>query len=328
MQTQKNNIFSKLSRARFLIIITAFLLFDCKKNDNSNEIVNEIEVFTLDNGLYGYRYTNGDTLIKPIYTSAEPFSDGLALVEKDSKKYFIDKTGKVVINITYDEAHSFSEGLALIKKGELYGYIDTEGKEVIKPEYYYAEDFKEGLAGVGFYNKSEYGYIDKTNTMVIANVFTYAYPFSEGLGLVKLGDNYLFIDKAGTTKLKLTYDYVEPFKNGWAKVNDRGKWGFVNKAGNEMKGGIFYGEVQDFENGMAEVTYRNKKGLISTEGNQILPFEFSLITRLSGTELFEVQKLNTGEVTNYMNGGEWGVFDKSGKEIIPVEYQQLQGIRF
>ncbi len=66
----------------------------------------------------------------------------------ESKYGFIDKSGKVVIEPQFDDAEPFSEGLAKVEKDDKYGFIDKSGKVVIEPQFDDAEPFSEGLAKV------------------------------------------------------------------------------------------------------------------------------------------------------------------------------------
>ena len=66
-----------------------------------------------------------------------------------AKKYgFIDKSGKVVIELQFDDAGYFSEGLACVEKDDKYFFIDKSGKVVIEPQFDEVGDFSEGLAKV------------------------------------------------------------------------------------------------------------------------------------------------------------------------------------
>src|SRR5690348_3746874 len=105
-------------------------------------------------------------------------------VNGELKYGLIDKTGKVVVAAEYDEIDDFSEGLAGVKKGKERFYIDRTGKIVIrfKREVERAEKFSEGLAAVREFDRT--GYIDKTGQMVIPLKFDYGYEFTEGLAPV------------------------------------------------------------------------------------------------------------------------------------------------
>jgi hypothetical protein len=123
-----------------------------------------------------------------IYDNAEPFSEGLARVEKDGKWGYIDKTGKEVVPIIYDVAYHFSEGLVQVEQDYKRGYTDKTGKVVVPLIYDIASDFSEGLATV--YKDGKWGYVDKTGKEVIALQFDSAGSFSGGLAQVEKDGKY------------------------------------------------------------------------------------------------------------------------------------------
>jgi WG repeat protein len=57
----------------------------------------------------------------------------LFLVNKDGKRGYIDKTGRLVIAPRYDDTWLFHDGLAAVKVDGKFGYIDTSGKYVWAP---------------------------------------------------------------------------------------------------------------------------------------------------------------------------------------------------
>ena len=59
-------------------------------------------------GLVGYKDQDGNVVIPCQWTSAFPFSEGLASVEDESGKWgFIDESGNVVIPCQWNDAHFF-----------------------------------------------------------------------------------------------------------------------------------------------------------------------------------------------------------------------------
>jgi hypothetical protein len=107
---------------------------------------------------------SGNFAIRPQFSNASEFSDGLARVAigtTDHSKYgFINADGKFVINPELDNVSSFSEGMAVIKMADVYGYVDKSGKISITPQFSKASDFKEGVAAVKVSTK--WGLIDKS----------------------------------------------------------------------------------------------------------------------------------------------------------------------
>lgn len=84
-----------------------------------------------------------------IYSVASDFSEGLACVQDPNGLFgYIDKSGNYVIKPQFTYASSFSDGLAVAERDSYFGYIDKSGKFVIEPQYYYAEDFRDGVAKV------------------------------------------------------------------------------------------------------------------------------------------------------------------------------------
>lgn len=99
-----------------------------------------------------------------------PFSDGLARIEKDEKVGFINDHGVAVIPSEFEDASDFSEGLAAAKKGT-WGFIDKQGQWVIAPQFDGAKEFRDGLALVA--NNPNWHYINKGGLVVRPNVWTY-----------------------------------------------------------------------------------------------------------------------------------------------------------
>ncbi|MDR2087746.1 MAG: WG repeat-containing protein [Clostridiales Family XIII bacterium] len=144
--------------------------------------------------------------ISPEYSVAD-FSEGMAGVskrgedEQGDKWGFIDKNGDLAIPFEYESAEPFSEGLALVCKGGKYGFIDKTGNAAIPFEYESAESFSDGLAVV--YKDGKYRYLDKTGNQAIPAEYDIAESFSEGFAMVKQDSSYgfvgkyAFIDKAG-----------------------------------------------------------------------------------------------------------------------------------
>ena len=84
----------------------------------------------------------GEVTIKPMYSHAWIFSDGLASVDDNGWIKFIDNTGKVVIDnhtryIPGMDGYVFHNGHCVIhnKKGDRLGLMNKEGKTVLAPEY-------------------------------------------------------------------------------------------------------------------------------------------------------------------------------------------------
>jgi hypothetical protein len=109
--------------------------------------------------MYGYADEKGAIMIKPQFTKAENFSEGLAAVQIldgwNKKWGFIDKTGKLVIPATYDlKPGRFRTGLAAVRIGQYdYEYemtfINTTGNEVLNRQPWSLNEIDHTFSWVG-----------------------------------------------------------------------------------------------------------------------------------------------------------------------------------
>lgn len=76
------------------------------------------------------------------------FSNGLLRVKNKRKYAFVNRSGKLVLNLKtdYDEVDVFSEELCRVSKDGKYGFINKKGEEVIPPSFDYVNSFSNGLA--------------------------------------------------------------------------------------------------------------------------------------------------------------------------------------
>ena len=184
------------------------------------------------NGKYGYINYKGDLLIKPQFDEAYEFNDGLALVKSKNKYFYISKNGKKINSKEFDFAYSFQEGLAVVQIGTKFGYINKSGDFVIPAIYDYAGSFSEGMAVVVTDNKN--GYINQKGKVVIDIQFERSFAFSSGLASAVVNEKEGFIDKTGKWVISPKYSWVQPFMNGLSYVHDDNGELYINKMGEEI----------------------------------------------------------------------------------------------
>ncbi|WP_319586122.1 WG repeat-containing protein [uncultured Desulfobulbus sp.] len=164
---------------------------------------------------------------------------------------YIDKSGKLVIQIKFSQASRFKEGLAAVEiesgDKQLFGYINKSGKYVIKPKYISAGSFNEGLAAVSTRikpaksnsrdNGIRIGYINPKGELKIGYKYELSSgseesSFSEGLAAVCIKQIPFtseagYINKLGKLVIKLRSNRTTPFNDGIALTDA----GLINKAG-------------------------------------------------------------------------------------------------
>ncbi|MEN3336173.1 MAG: hypothetical protein V7641_5538 [Blastocatellia bacterium] len=197
----------------------------------------------------GYIDQNGEMAIAPRFKQAWDFSEGLAYVESDELKGFIDREGKLVIRLAANQQcrSDFYEGRAAIFTPEGQGFIDRSGKVVVEPRYSHVRPFSEGLAAVGSGNPwkdMKYGFIDKDGKTVIpprfeARVEGSPYSggridtsrFSEGLARVRVGGLYGYINQKGDLVIPPKFALAGDFSEGLASAVENDKVGYIDKRG-------------------------------------------------------------------------------------------------
>src|SRR5687767_4720328 len=99
------------------------------------------------------------------------FSQKKFFVEYQNNKFgFVNEIGEVLIPFKYESANPFTEGLAVVRENNRFQCIDTNGKVVLDlSAYNLVAPFIDGLSAVWLGNKC--GFIDKTGKVVIPFTF-------------------------------------------------------------------------------------------------------------------------------------------------------------
>jgi hypothetical protein len=210
------------------------------------------------------------------------------------------------------------------KKGK-YGFKDETGKVVIEAKYKFVKQFSEDLAAVQF--KDKWGYIDKTGAEVIPFNFVDASPFSEGKARVQYSviERFGYIDNKGLEVLPFEFGAPGDFHNGFtteaALVDFVLKLGFINDKG-VMVVQPTYDQVT-YEKGLWKVKLDDKYGYLDSVLNLVVPIEYNVSYGFTNG----YAAVNIGGAFNQyytVEGGKWGFIDKSGKVIVPVQYDKVE----
>ena len=106
--------------------------------DNNKMIVYSSEEVLLD--------TKGEQFPIPVDYELNGYSDGILLLEKDGVFGFMDTTGAWIAEPIYTYAEAFYEGLAVLKTADgRYGLIDTNGNIVLPFGYEHISSCSDGV---------------------------------------------------------------------------------------------------------------------------------------------------------------------------------------
>jgi hypothetical protein len=304
-----------------------------------------------ENGKYGYYNEKGKVVIKPQFTLARKFSEGLAAVNTnglDNEWGFIDTTGKMKISAQFHEVKDFSEGFAAVaiydKKGlyyprtnstllSLWGYIDKEGNFVISPQYFHAFSFVNGAARFWtgpWASQDKYGIIDKTGKEIVEAKFdNISDDFYQGLAPFRIGKKWGFVDTNGNIVIEAKFDSAQRFSEGVAAVAIRNKyniliWGFIDKDGKIVIEPNF-SSTGNFSEGLAKFgNFEGKYGFIDKTGKVVIKAIFDGVNDFSNGKAEVFVRTNKKYID--IHGREEfrvkvGLIDKSGKYIEKPVYQ-------
>jgi hypothetical protein len=105
-------------------------------------------------------------------------------IEHSGHAGFIDRTGREVIPPRFSSADDFSEGLAVVYDGWRAHFVDLQGK--LLPGFWQgASRFLRGLAPVAIKDTAHWGYIDRSGAVKVAPTFSNAEPFYGPLAMVR-----------------------------------------------------------------------------------------------------------------------------------------------
>lgn len=251
---------------------------------------------------FGYKNSEGDVVISPIYQSAKSFSNGRAVVQ-DTVKLEAFKDGK--------------QDLLFLNK---FGAIDVDGNKVVKCEYAYISQFSKNKDTWACFVTSDDNYetinkqwvlIDENGKVIIppSAMWDHVYNSDEGLYVGQMNMlgiiRYTFIDRSGNFLTDYDHDGtlmmsfeeggkcemlsdVTAFHGGFAGIKGRyganSVWYFANK---QLDSNFTpYDSVQCFSDGLAAVKqyvdestgngiHSGNWGYIDKKANVVIPYQFS-----------------------------------------------------
>jgi len=223
------------------------------------------------------------------------FYEGMAMVRRNGKYGYIDKTGKEVVKPQFDFAYPFSEGLAKVEKNGKYGFIDTKGRQVVDFIY---KDFEIQIKEIDPTNPDEpkfrNGFYDATGF------------FNQGMAVVSKGAKMGVIDQEGNIIVPIKYDFVNQPSDGLVLVRQNWRYGYVDLNGKEVIP-PFYDEAMSFTHGLAAVNKRGVWGFINPNNEVVIPWELEHVlgpfeekTDLSGNQVVVAFVIYQGKST-YIN---------------------------
>ena len=231
---------------------------------------------------FGFVRNEADTMTPAVYSEANPFSCGWALIAEDCDSgcyYFINKRLQKLNKDPFALAYPFENARAVVAVGRTeegepaaFGLLETSGKFRIPAVFDYMEPG--GMDGLLIAGKADVGvgYLLEDGRWLSDSSYADALPFSEGLGLVRKDSSWFYLLPNGKEAWNKTYREAEPFSDSLAVVSEDGvHYGYIRHGG---QWAILpkFDYASDFQNGLAVVGTKSKNrktGLVSIQRFEI-----------------------------------------------------------
>ena len=141
------------------------------------------------------------------FDNIDDFVNGIAKVELNKKRNFIDTNGNLLYKQWFDWIDNFNEdGTSLVSLNNKWNLIDINGNFLSQQWFDYIRDFKNGIAEVKLNHK--WNLIDTNGKLVSQQWFDYLCNFNknDGISQVMLNNKYNFIDVNGNLLSKQWFD--------------------------------------------------------------------------------------------------------------------------
>ena len=269
-----------------------------KSTDGMDDRFYEAFIRVYKGGKMGFMDESGKLIVPCVYTYAEEFSNGLAVVQDIKLNHgYVDKKGKLVVPCTYQAAYGFSDEVAWVsikydasKNIGTYRLIDKTGKKVLPNDVMYSgvSKFNQGTAVVDTWSakdqKFKSGLIDKKGKVVLPLIYDKITDFEGnnelGLRIIEVDNKKGYIDKNGNIILKPTYYSISYFSDktivgsSTDEQYSESNWNFYDAAtGKLLQTLTMYGQWTNFSEGVVSVEINWKIYLLDSTGQHVLPID-------------------------------------------------------
>lgn len=306
-------------------------------------------------GRYGLIDLQGKVISEPRFQALEIISKHIIGFKENNKWGWLDaRDGKVIQTPAYDEVgkNYLSENRIQIYLNGKQGIAQKSGKVVVPPTYERLGNiFLKSKKYTAFFENEAYGLIDSLGNVVIPATYKSLIP-ARGSDFLKIEKRGLqgLVDDSGKEVTPPLYDKINDFVRGHATVEKAGRKGLIGKKG-ELLLSPEYDEIE-FKNSAGETIYDGVRiSLMPSDANaskehheriaaeaklDALPY-YLKVKKNGKVGIFDWEKAKPVLPANFteiiianqqgetyfhaINGNLYGIYDKLGKEILPLKYR-------
>jgi hypothetical protein len=300
------------------------------------------------NEMWGYLDETGKEMLKPEFTEANFFSEGLAVISKNDRYGYISKTGKEIIPVVYEEAEPFHHNYAVAKKNGKFGLINRSNQSVVPFLFDDLSEPSEGVCVAVQNDKS--GYVSTSGKKITEFVFDIANDFKDGYAIVITDDLSGLLNQDGTFAIDQKYESLHFINDILLKAKLNGKWGIVNVSGETILP-FEYDAIGEMHENRILLAKNKKLGFADASGKTVIPLSFpysenmlttakfreghavlfqktkTILIDTSGTKIpfpsFEDIGIFSEGFIPFRKNKKWGYADLNGKIKIQNKYESV-----
>ena len=172
-----------------------------------------ISVFLKKDNKWALYSPDGRNMTGYIYDDAGEFENGLSAVSIESdgnKKYgYVNDSGDIIIPMIYSQAQKFKYGKAIVSQGFAHGIIDIEGNVVIPFDYTgFNPSYDYNVIAAAGKNR-KWGLISFTNDILTPFIYDYIFEFTDGFAPVLQNGKYGAVNTAGKIVVPIKYNSAD-----------------------------------------------------------------------------------------------------------------------
>ena len=317
------------------------------RNDSSLRFYHQRAIFCY-NGNYGYINSQYKIAIEPIYSYAENFTNGLALVKKifpnGEKATVIDIDGNISLDRWYDYIGG-NEKTILLKSEKTFYVFSKEDYSIINQYLDAKYDGKGELIPIHQHIGVDdmYGYIDRAGTEVIPLIYDFAGNFrANNLATVKRFGEYNAVDLSGSLYRYGIYSYKskreaefltkeQSMYIGFSGCYKEGNYWGINPDEEPCWDRIIYNSDSYLvyrKNGICNIVIKGKEyfefGILNIVDEKIISIEADdiiLAFSWDGRPTSECLYLNYIIVRR---NWKYGIVDLENNNILPIDYNFIE----
>ena len=265
----------------------------------SHEGLIRVEKKTEDAKLLGLLDKDGKEILPCKYKSISKFENGVASVEIDGNKYWINKEGNEVSQPEATDAKkSVYEEYEVVERDGKYGIVDKDGNAITPFKYDHIKGCPQS--------------VNHPNII----------KFSKGYAEVEINKLRGLVNEKGEEVVPCKHEVIQNITNGMfvsVSYNGGKKFGLYDTKGNEILP-VIYSFIHIFENGLVFVEKSSKCALIGVPSETAKePEKKSKVKKVKAPLKYsEIGTFSEGLVS--VKGKYYGFIDKDGNEVLTTDY--------